>query len=112
MFDLTIGAALFWYTVTYITTQFLSASDSVSWLIHLSRFSYVFLATLFLTFLIKKTRLYRCRLPLYFIAATLTFVFYVQRWLGSDIFNYFSLFFTNILYCMMIFYSLKDRYLL
>ncbi len=112
MIDLIIGSSLFWYISIFLNTYFLGAGITNPIWNLLIQFMWVFLFSGLLIWLLKVTRLYQSKWLIYPMAFLISLVFYILKWLGSDFFNYYSLFFTNILYCTMIFYSLCRRNLL
>lgn len=112
MFVLSFFAAFIWYGEMFLLTAFLSHGILLNIINVLSQIGVVMLFSYLLTTIVNYYRLFQKKYWLYAIAFLLTGLFYAAGWLGNDFFNYFCLFFTNILYCMVIFYSLQVRSLL
>lgn len=112
MFDLIIGSSMFWYMTVCLNTLFLGSGIKNNLWHLLLQFLWVFVFSFGFVYFIQYTKLYTKKSLLWLVASLMTLIFFIEKWLGNDFFNYFSLFFTNILYCMMIFYSLHKRNLL
>ena len=94
MIDLIIGSSLFWYISIFLNTCFLGAGITNPIWNLLIQFMWVFLFSGLLIWLLKVTRLYQSKWLIYPMAFLISLVFYILKWLGSDFFNYYSLFFT------------------
>lgn len=112
MISLALGSTILWYGSLFLSNYFLSSGVQQNLLGIISQFLFVFFFSIVLILLLLVTKLYLKRYLMFFISLVVLILFYWQKWLGADFFNYYSLFLTNLLYCMMIFYSLPRRSLL
>ena len=109
---LTFVSTIFWYISTVFYIYFFDIHYKWDTLIVLSNFVFIFVLFFFLNELMYYFKLYKKKILIFLYSIIITGLFYFYKIIDREFFNYFSLFFTNILYSFMIGYSLKSKYLL